>query len=468
MDENSNNTISNSFQKCYSQSHNKEKATNYCDKCKKFLCETCSTTHCDKNPRHYLFSLEKDLNFNFTGICTEKNHKNDLDYFCLTHNNLCCAACLCKIKDQGDGQHYECKACHINEIKNEKKIKLEKNIKQLKNISSHRMEKMINIIKKVEQINDIFNSRKEEIKNNIVTIFKKFRKLIDIRERELLKELDDLYSEKIFKNDFIKECNKIPSLIEYNLKYGKLYLENWQNYEEEGKLNILINGTIYIEKLVEKIQKIKEKIKSISLNSNILFISQGNDEELISEKIKNFGKILFHDYKYTFKKCPENIDDKKKFIISGKKGNIMKKTGPNFVWTGTTCLSEFQNFVEYKWKIKILKSDANQIMVGVAPNDFSADKIDINDFSRNICGWYFYCHDLKLYSGPPHNYRNKNTNFNFFEDEIVLVMDMNKKTLKFIINNVDKGFQYENIPIDKPLFPVVCLFSPDIVEITGL
>jgi len=34
---------------------------------------------------------------------------------------------------------------------------------------------------------------------------------------------------------------------------------------------------------------------------------------------------------------------------------------------------------------------------------------------------------------------------------------MEKRTLKFIINNEDKGDSYTNIPIDKPLFPAVCL-----------
>ena len=121
--------------------------------------------------------------------------------------------------------------------------------------------------------------------------------------------------------------------------------------------------------------------------------------------------------------------------------------------------------MEYKWKIRILKSHANQIMIGVAPSDFSVDKIDINDFTLNILGWYFYCYDMMLYSGPPHNYRNKTTDFKPFYNEIIMVMNMNKRTLKFIVNNIDKGPQYENIPIDKPLFPVVCLFNPDTVEI---
>ena len=43
---------------------------------------------------------------------------------------------------------------------------------------------------------------------------------------------------------------------------------------------------------------------------------------------------------------------------------------------------------------------------------------------------------------------------------------MKKRTLKFLINNEDKGDSYSNIPIDKPIFPVVLLSSlNDSVEI---
>ena len=38
---------------------------------------------------------------------------------------------------------------------------------------------------------------------------------------------------------------------------------------------------------------------------------------------------------------------------------------------------------------------------------------------------------------------------------------MKKRTLKFIINNEDKGDSYINIPIDKPLFPAVCMSTKD-------
>ncbi len=45
-------------------------------------------------------------------------------------------------------------------------------------------------------------------------------------------------------------------------------------------------------------------------------------------------------------------------------------------------------------------------------------------------------------------------------------MDMNKRTLKFIINDEDKSVSYTDIPIDKPLFQAVILYHQNVsVEI---
>ena len=95
-------------------------------------------------------------------------------------------------------------------------------------------------------------------------------------------------------------------------------------------------------------------------------------------------------------------------------------------------------------------------MVGVAPIDF-----DIHSSSYDTCGWYLYCYRSTLYSGPPFNCFNKETNLSKVNDEIIVVMKTMKGILKFIINNQDKGYSYTNIPIDKPLFPAICLNDKD-------
>ena len=133
----------------------------------------------------------------------------------------------------------------------------------------------------------------------------------------------------------------------------------------------------------------------------------------------------------------------------------------------TICEKELEKGKEHKWKIKILNtSQYKYIMVGVVPNDF-----DINSSTHKTCGWYFYCYtgysNPTLYSGPPYNYRAKETNLNKVKDEIIVIMNMNKRTLKFIIDNEDKGESFKDIPIDKPIAPAVFLYyANDSIEIT--
>ena len=453
--------MENSIKKCYNKAHANKKAVKYCLICNKHLCEICASSHFKCDREHELYSLDNDLNLNFTGTCNEKNHPNNLDYYCSTHNNLCCAACLCKIKEKGDGQHTECNVCYIGEIKDEKKKILSNNINKLKDLS----QKVKKWLKEIKKIYEKTKPKKDEIKEMIVNTFDSLINILDKRKKELLKELDNLYEKLVFSEEFMKTYKKLPQKIDFNFKRGKIIIEKWEDDEKNGKLNKLINDCINIEKNIEKFQQINEKIKSLNTCINLQFCLEDTDLDTLSKKMKNLGKIVHNNYKFIFKQCPNNINKRKRFVISGEKGNIISKKEPNFVWTGTTCLSEFKNFVEYKWKIRILKSSAKQIMVGVVPIDFDAEKIDETDFTLNISGWFFYLYDLRLYSGPPHNYRNKGTEFNDFANEIILVMNMNKRSLKFILNNVDKGEQYKDIPIDKPLFPAVCLFNSDKVEI---
>ena len=101
-------------------------------------------------------------------------------------------------------------------------------------------------------------------------------------------------------------------------------------------------------------------------------------------------------------------------------------------------------------------------MVGVAPIDF-----DINTSEYNNCGWYFKLSDSCLYSGPPFNKNGDCTDFSQVQEEITVVLDLKEKTLGFYTDNGEQEDAfYSEIPIDKPLFPVVFLYnSEDSIEI---
>ena len=85
---------------------------------------------------------------------------------------------------------------------------------------------------------------------------------------------------------------------------------------------------------------------------------------------------------------------------------------------------------------------------------------NINRFNNNY-GWYFNLFDSTLYSNQPHNYRGYKTNIKKIKDEIKIIMNMEKRSLKFIIDNEDMGDSYNNIPIDKPLTPAILLYDND-------
>ena len=114
---------------------------------------------------------------------------------------------------------------------------------------------------------------------------------------------------------------------------------------------------------------------------------------------------------------------------------------------------------EHKWKIKILKSENKNIQIGVAPIDFDINSSYIA--GKQGYGWYFSCDDKKFYSGPPHNYNEKPSKIKEIEEEIIAIMNMKKRTLKFLGNPQDEGDLISNIPLDKTLVPAIFLFNKD-------
>ena len=121
--------------KCSSKVHLESNAISFCQICKIYMCNKCEKNHSDLFQEHHTFNLKEDIKDTFTGYCKEENHSAKLEFFCKTHNQLCCVACLCKLKGNGIGQHNDCNACFIKEIDSEKKNKLKENIKKLEELS---------------------------------------------------------------------------------------------------------------------------------------------------------------------------------------------------------------------------------------------------------------------------------------------------------------------------------------------
>ena len=376
---------------------------------------------------------------------------------------MCCAACISKIKGKGNGQHTDCEVDFIENIKNEKKKSLKDNIKLLENFSGV-LEETIN------QLKITFNKMKddkEELKLKIQKLFTKLRNKINEREDELLLQVDEQVDNIFYNENIIKESEKLPNKIKLSLEKGKIIDDEWEN---EDKLSSIINDCINIENDIQNINNINEKIKKCKSNkSNIKFSSVDDENNRLLKIINEFGN-LYYTQNFAFKCCPSKISNKKKYIVSGEKKNIITKQdfsllsamySPINNTIGVLCENSLEKNREYRWKIKIKKTESYQIFVGVSPIDF-----DINKSSFNNCyGWYLSCDNCTLCSGPPHNYKEKKTNLGK-KSEIIVIMNMKNKTLKFITDKEDNENYYTNIPLDKPITPAVLLCYPsDSVEI---
>ena len=285
--------------KCSNKKHSDIDAINYCFICSVYLCNKCSNIHSEYLEKHKLYNLDKNIEDIFTGICKESNHKEDLKFYCKSHNKLICAACLSKIKGNEYGQHHDCNVCLIEEIKEEKKNKLQENIKYLEEFS----DKIQNSINELKKIYENINNKKEELKLKISKIFTKIRNIINEREDQLLLELDNIFNNKYFKDDIIKQGEKIPNQMKIYLEKGKILNKEWD--DDNNKLNLRINDCINIDNNIKNIIEINKNIEKY--NSEDIDIKFYPEEEIqmneLLEEIKKFGEI---NDKYKFRFRPGN------------------------------------------------------------------------------------------------------------------------------------------------------------------
>ena len=149
--------MENIIRKCNFKEHKEIDAKVHCQECRIDMCNKCSSYHKGLFDNHHIINIiNGNIGNLFTGFCQELNHPNKLNYFCKSHNKLCCANCITKIQGEGDGQHKDCTVCEIKNISEEKKNKLKENINNLEELSIG-FDKAIEEIKKLfEKINMVY------------------------------------------------------------------------------------------------------------------------------------------------------------------------------------------------------------------------------------------------------------------------------------------------------------------------
>ena len=469
--------------KCASKKHQELNATSYCQDCRLYMCEKCLQIHQDLY-NHSQININENQTEIFTGICKEKNHINNLDFFCKTHNKLCCLACISNINKNGYGQHKNCDICIIEDIQEEKKAKFKENIKEFENLSNS-VTQSINQLKKTY---DEINNKKEEMKIVIQKLFTKLRNELNIREENLLKKIDEKFDNSFIKEENIRQYEKLPKQIQKLLDEINLVNKEWK----VENLNYYLNCCSNIETNINKIKDENESLQKW-INAKIYKIDYSPKEEQINEileKIKSLGDIY---YEFEFVPCKNEINETPEYAISGEKENIITKLSKQN-WTRILSKNILENNKEYNYKIKIIKSKSKQIMIGLAqiiPEYINKDfmnsiknglninvllkkksllyylfhKMDKIDIFLNY-GWYFSFNDSSLFSDAPQNYRNNTINY-LLGDEIKININMQNGTFSLYSNDSEnKKVLYKDIPLNKPMSLSVLLYDEeDSIEI---
>ena len=465
--------------KCSSKIHQELNATSYCQDCRLYLCEICQKNH-QELYNHNHININENQTEIFTGICKEKNHINNLDFFCKTHNKLCCLACISIINKNGYGQHKYCDICIIEEVQEEKKAKFNENIKELENLSNSLTQSINQLKNTLDEIND----KKEEMKIQIQKIFTKIRNELNNREEALLKKIDEKFDNSFIKEQNLRQYEKLPKQIQKLLDEINLVNKEWKIENLKYYLNCCSN----IETNISKIKDENESLQKWN-NTKIYKIDYSPKDEQINEileKIKSLGDIY---YEFEFEPCINRINDTPEYIISGEKENIITKLSKQN-WIRILSKNILENNKEYNYKIKIIKSKSKQIMIGIAQitpeytnkdfintiikygsNFYSAlkkkylcyqlfKKWDKFDLPLNY-GWYFCLKNSSLFSDSPENYRNNTINY-VVGDEIMININMYNGTYNLYLNdNENKINLYNKISLNKPISLSVLLYDED-------
>ena len=167
--------------KCSSIEHKNTNAIIFCQICKVYLCNKCQIFHSNIFRNHITQNISKENQEIFTGLCEENEHNYILEYYCKTHNKLCCVACISKIKDEKNGNHKDCDIYKLKNIKPEKEKKFKEDYSKLQEISKS-LEPTIN---KFKALKEEINKSKEDLIMEIQKVFTNLRNALNNREDQI-------------------------------------------------------------------------------------------------------------------------------------------------------------------------------------------------------------------------------------------------------------------------------------------
>ena len=115
-----------------------------------------------------------------------------------------------------------------------------------------------------------------------------WQKIFIINFQKIL-DIDNKYDNIYFKEDIIKESEKLPNKIKKSIEKGKIIEKEWN----DNNLSSLINDCIIIENNINDINKINDNIikSDTNIKSKIEYNVEEKEINNLIDSIQNLGKI---------------------------------------------------------------------------------------------------------------------------------------------------------------------------------
>lgn len=414
-----------------------------------------------------------------------------LDLFCMEDNSFLCSKCVHEKKVD------KSKIMKIGEALCAKR----KDLEACRVWATEEHAKLTALHKYLDEKSSGIDTQKEEVLSLVRASFDRIRRAVDEREESLLCDVekrfrevdptteladalvtleDDVCDTEANIAKLIDECDKcsrnstelISAAISAETECKKLMTNEKsvvESIEGNGRNNISGGGevTVSVECSGEHLDKLIGEIEAFG--KVFIGTSCKKCEDDVQSLIRTRSSVqpLQHTYDSGWMACSvPAIDPRKRYVMD----RVATFTGEGTYGTIIGNAPITQGVVT-TWAVRVAKSRNNNgdwIWVGVAPID-----VDQNaDGSPAKSGWYLYCYDTTLYSGPPHNFNKKE----FYKkkksaktgDEVGVTIDLTEDAgkMSFALNGKDLGTAFIGIPLDKPLVPAVVLrWQGDTVEI---
>ena len=357
----------------------KEAFRNRCRLILKYFCNKCLNFHIEMFEGHKTIKLN-EIKEIFIDKCKEENHKDKLEFYCREHNTLCCLGCISKIKVEGYGQHSECNVIHIKEIKDEKRNKLKENVNNLEVLNKN-IEQSIN---KLKEMFEEINKNKEDLKLQIQSIFTKIRNALNEKEDQILNEIDKQCNDSYFKEDLVKECEKIPNKIKKSLEIGKKTIKDWKE-NEKNKLSSLINDCLIIEKNIKDIKKLEEirKNSNVKDSSKFAFSMQEDEINKLINSIKKLS-LINNDLSFPSEILKDKNEDKKLILswLPKKPNKIIILLNSKI--DGDSCKTLIEKCKGKKPTLVVIQTTKDIIFGGYATQEWSKSEKDEKAFVYSL------------------------------------------------------------------------------------